>query len=377
MDLALAVDVGGTKMLAALIDRSGKVRARCKCATPRGGTKEKTVRAVSDLMREAVSQAPRQARVLGAGVAFPGVVDPVTGRILVTPNMNLTGVRVGPELAARMKMPVIIGNDANLGTLGVYWREAAVNTANLVGLFIGTGIGGGIVINGRLLRGGREMAGELGHMAFEPDGPRCGCGNRGCLEALASRSAVERTIREAVARGKKTLLTGLLDGDLRVIKSGKIALALKKRDALTVRVMRQASEHIGRACLTLLHLLDPDRIMLAGGLVEACGAFMLPVIRRTVAGDRLVRNHPEKRILISRLGDDAVISGAAFLVFERADAESPGHSDAPLPILHEGKLDIGGRTYMADILFRCRSRGARPAADGGKGGKKSRTGGKR
>ena len=221
------------------------------------------------------------------GVAVPGVVDPETARVVVTPNMNLTGVALGSYLEARFKVPVVLGNDCNLGALGEAWLGSSRQASSAIAILVGTGIGSGIVRKGKLWRGARESAGEIGHIVMQIGGPKCGCGNQGCLEALASRTAIERDLRQAVAAGRKTALSSLLQGDLSLIRSSTLRKALESEDELVTEVMRRASEVLGYACLTVRHLLDPEVIVLGGGVVEACSQFMLPIVEHIVGCDQL------------------------------------------------------------------------------------------
>jgi len=228
----MGVDVGGTKVLAALVKPEGVVAARKRKPTPRGVTPQECVMFIMQVLEDLLDSQGIAARELKAiGLAVPGVVDPDAGTVVVTPNMNLSGLEVVKVMEDRFRVPVALGNDVNMGTLGEKWLGAARDANSAVGIFVGTGIGGGIVINGELVRGGREAAGEIGHILMEVGGPLCGCGNRGCLEAFASRSAIERQLREAVASGQRTILTKIAGKDLKVIKSSVLVARRRARPA--------------------------------------------------------------------------------------------------------------------------------------------------
>ncbi len=201
--LYLGVDVGGTKVQASLVRESGEIIGRERCATPRKRGPERVVAAIEKAMDDIVAKNGLSPSDLTAiGLAVPGVVDPDRGMVVVAPNMPLTGVALGTLLEARFKAPIIIGNDGNFGALGETWLGSARKARSAMYICVGTGIGSGLVLRGKLWRGDREAAGEIGHMIMQVDGPKCGCGNRGCFEALASRTAIERDIREAVAAGR-------------------------------------------------------------------------------------------------------------------------------------------------------------------------------
>jgi len=327
----VGVDVGGTKIMAALVRKSGKIVARNRRSTPRGRSPEAVVLAILDAVGGLLKEAGvrrRQIRAIGIGV--PGVVDVEAGRVVVTPNMNLTGVDLGSYVQERFRVPVALGNDVNLGTLGEKWMGAARYARSAVGIFVGTGIGAGIIIGGKLYRGSREAAGEIGHIVMQVGGPVCGCGNRGCLEALASRTAIERDIRDAVAAGKKTCLTKFAGSRLKVIRSRVLRRALDENDALAKRIVHKAAETIGYACLTVRHLLDPEVIVLGGGVIEACSDYILPTVEQIVRSDALPGARPGGRVVRSVLGDDAVALGAAALALELAGL-TPGNKAEDLP----------------------------------------------
>jgi len=358
--LFVGVDVGGTKIMAALAKPSGDILVRKRASTPRGSASgEDIVQAVIELINYTLAEKKVGRKELaGIGIGIPGVVDADEGYVVVTPNMPLTGLHVARLVGAHFKVPVALGNDVNLGTLGEKWLGAARHAASVVGIFVGTGIGSGIIIDNQLLRGSREAAGEVGHIVMQIGGPLCACGNRGCLEALASRSAIERDIREAVAAGKKTLLTKIVGGDLAVIRSRMLKQALQQGDALVRKVVRKAAEVIGYACLTVRHLIDPDVIVLGGGVVEACGEFFLPVVQEILAGDALAGARPSRGVVQSELGDDAVVLGAVALAQQAAGREVLADAAANLPEYPHiedtafGKVTIDGQVYKTDVLIR-------------------------
>jgi glucokinase len=335
----VGVDVGGTKIVAALTKPSGKILARNRIATPRESGTEGVVQAIIEVIETLLSDNKvKRKRVRGIGLGVPGVVDPDEGRVVVTPNMNLSDVALGSRLEDRFRVPVSLGNDVNLGTLGEKWLGTARFARSAVGIFVGTGIGGGVIVDGKLLRGSREAAAEIGHLVMQVGGPVCGCGNRGCLEALASRTAIERDIRAAVASGKKTILTGLVGKELKVIRSRMLLRAVEDRDPLVLKVLRNAAETLGHACLSVRHLLDPEVIILGGGVLEACGDYMMPFIQEIVAADALPGARPGGRVVRSTLGDDAVALGAVALAQEAAG--------------QTGRIGVGDELLKSDFFVR-------------------------
>lgn len=304
-DLYIGIDIGGTKIAAALVDDKSHIHAREKIPSS-GKSGKKLIQDIHTIVKSFSKPA-------GIGIAVPGLVDAATQKILITPNLDLTGMDLVGELSRKVKVPVKIGNDVNLGVLGEQWCGAARRAQNVVGLFPGTGLGGGVVVNGQILTGSHGAAAELGHMIVDPGGNRCTCQNKGCLEAYVGRWAIQRDIRKAVKKGKQTVVTKLTDGDLSVIKSKVLAKALAKKDKVVVNIMRKASRMLGVGCVNVRHIFDPEVIILGGGLMEACGDFILPIVNKVVKDDPFFAHLPPCRVVPSQLQDDAVILGAVRL----------------------------------------------------------------
>ncbi len=356
--LYLGVDIGGTKVQGSLVGESGIILGKQRQSTPRTGGPEKVLLLVEDVIQQVLNEAKLQTTDLTAiGVAVPGVVEPKSGHVVVTPNMALTGVSIGAHLESRFHVPVAIGNDGNLGTYGEAWLGSAREARSAVGIWVGTGIGAGLVTKGRLWRGARESAGEIGHIIMQMGGPTCGCGNCGCLEALASRTAIERDIRAALAAGGTSKLTELSGGDLSVIRSGAIRKALKAEDALVAGILHRAAETLGYACLTVRHLVDPEVIVLGGGLIEACSEYMMPIVENIVGSDRLPGARDGGHVLLSALGDDAVVLGAVALARKRV-GRSPfkkryrvGPTYPEVGRFSFGEVVVGKKAYNQDIYI--------------------------
>jgi len=334
----IGIDVGGTKIQSSLVTEAGVVLASHRQDTPRKCSVDVTLQAIVDSAKTLLqTQGLNPNELAGIGIAIPGAVQHETGYIAGTPNMNLGGVDLGAYMKSQFEIPIAVGNDGNLGTLGECWLGSGRNAASCVGIFVGTGIGSGLVVNDTILCGAGQAAGEIGHIVVQvpcedwhqqirrkqkkfekiaapKNLPQCGCGNYGCLESLASRTAVERYIREALRDGEKSVIKELNGGSLDVIKSGSLAKALKANDPVVTAIMHYVSQVIGHACLTVRHLLDPEVIILGGGLIEACQKFMMPIIEGVVMNDRLMVVASQRRVLLSSLGDNAVALGAVALV---------------------------------------------------------------
>lgn len=350
----IGIDVGGTKIAAALVKGSGEILSREKLPTPPNSRASKVLSVISALITElSVKNGIQLKNISGIGIGIPGIVDATTGKIKITVNVGLSGLNITSELAKKYHCVVAAGNDVNLGILGEKWLGAARGASNVVGLFPGTGIGGGIIANNALVTGAFGAAAELGHMIMQINGPACSCGNRGCLEALAGRWALERDIRKAVSQGENTIITQLTKNNLRTIKSKIIREALKKKDPLTVRLVTQMSQILGQACVNLRHIFDPEIILFGGGLIEACGKFILPRVKKTMQKDPFFKRVSHCDIVSSALGDNAVILGAVALVKEKAGDNSGCRVKSPVLNLDGcNAVTVNGKIYEQDMYIR-------------------------
>ncbi len=310
----IGIDIGGTKISAAAISPTGRILGREKIATPPKAKPATILKLIIDLIDEIILENNLARKNLsGIGIGVPGIVNK-DNHILATPNIQLAGFHLCAKLKKKLRVKVVAGNDVNLGLLGEQWLGAGQKAKNIIGIFPGTGVGGAIIIDGKLLIGSQGAAAELGHMSMALDGPTCSCGNRGCLEAFAGRWAIERDLHAAIKAGRKSKIVEISGGHLATIKSKSLKTALKQKDPLTVEVMTKASRILGQACINVRHIFNPDLIILGGGIIEACGEFMLPIINKTFRSDPFFAKIDHCTIAPSQLGDDAVMLGAAALI---------------------------------------------------------------
>jgi glucokinase len=313
----LGVDLGGTKILTALVGEGGEVLARARAATPQDGPA-----AVMDAIAATVEDACRAGgvevrEVAAVGAGAPGPLDPVSGVVFQPP--NLAGWRDVPLrdlLVARFGLPSIVENDANAAALGEHWVGAGAGVDDLVYITVSTGIGGGLILRGRIYHGVSGTAGEVGHMVIDPSGPRCPCGRRGCLEALASGTAIGRAAREAVAAGRPTALAALAGGGL---TAAEVARAASEGDAVAREVYARAAAALGAGVTNLVNLLNPAMVVLGGGVMRA-GELLLGPVRRIVRQEAFDRPGAVVQIVPARLGDDAGAVGAAAVARARGGA---------------------------------------------------------
>jgi len=314
----LGVDLGGTKILSAVVTESGTIVARSKKKTRPEKPAEDILSRIAACCCEAVEAAGMTLTEIEAvGVGSPGPLDPDTGCVIETPNLNLTGAPIAPYLSKELNIPAFLDNDVNVGTLGEFVYGAGKGKSDIVGIFMGTGIGGGVIVNGQLLHGFSKNAGELGHMKLAAGGAVCGCGQRGCLEAYASKTAMIKRFQRAVKKKKPTILTKLIGDDWTKLTSKVFLQAIEAKDKLVVSTVDRAAKYTGVAVGSLLNILSPEMVIIGGGLVEALGEKVLDRIREFAKKNCFPIVYEGVEIVPAALGDDAGILGAAALAWSR------------------------------------------------------------
>jgi len=314
----IGVDLGGTNIEAAAV-QGGQILASKKVKTKaKKGAKGviKRVEKVSRTVMKRLDAQPDDFKALCIGA--PGAVVLETGVVSSAPNLDWEDVPLAAKLKDRLGIPVFVDNDVNIGVAGEHAYGAGSGVEDMVGIFVGTGIGGGVIINGNMYYGSRGAAGEIGHMVVVPNGRACGCGKRGCVEAYASKTAMLKVIQEQLAQGRKSVLAEMVDQSSLVLPSSQIAEALDAGDELMTEVLREAQFYLALLTANLVNILDPDVIVFGGGLVEQLGDPFLQPIRETAREYYLQQTDAEKiRILPSLLGDDAGTIGAAVVAQQR------------------------------------------------------------
>jgi len=361
----IGVDVGGTKILALVVTSEGEILSRFKQRVRKDGTP--LVDQICSAIEAAMAEAGPSMRVIdGIGMGVPAVVDSRNGLIIHAPNLEVDDQELAKRLSERYGVPTALGNDVNLGTFAECWLGAGRAADTVVGIFVGTGIGGGLVVDGRLRTGPEDMAGEVGHMPLMVDGPECGCGNLGCFEALAGRTALVQKLEQELQKGRTSCVMEFVEGDR--ITSGALAAALEAEDGLVIEMMRQEAHYLAQGALAIRHIVDPDVIIFGGGLMEACGHFLLPLIEAEVREDKLQSSRNALRVVLSELGDDAVALGAVALVQAEAAglsltefpaeqgipqvAEDETPSSSHVDSVDFGSVVVEGRQFPHDIYIR-------------------------
>lgn len=262
-----------------------------------------------------VKAAIKPNQVIAVAIGVPGSVNPVTGNIGLAPNLGLRDFNIRKALQRKIKYPVLIENDVNLAALGIKYFGVGKDGKNMLVVSVGTGIGGGVIINNRIYRGSNYVAGEIGHMPVLKNGPVCGCGRKGCFEAVASRTAIVKKIITDIKNGRRSVLKDFVRAGKK-IKSGTLKTAVEKKDKVVLKRLTEAGETIGVVLSGLANLMNFDMIVLAGGLIEALDKFMMPVIKKSFNDHVLKDSAKGLKILPSKLADDAAIFGGIALVEE-------------------------------------------------------------
>jgi glucokinase len=311
--MRIGFDLGGTKMLAAVIDDSGEVVARNKTRTE-GSDNETVYAKILETVDGVLKKADIRVKdVTAMGIAVPGPIDTERGWILQPPNIALRDFPLADRLKKDRNLRVFLENDVNAGLWGEFVSGAARGYRHVIGLFPGTGIGGGIILDGRLFRGKKGRAGELGHITVQTDGRRCGCGNHGCLETVASKTAIARDLALLAMNGQSPVLAEAGATDITLVKSGLIKKALDAGDPGVAEVVNQAAMFLGIGMAAMVNTFDPEMILLGGGLVEKLGRPYIEIAESTMR-KRAMKNLVEGVLVAqAQLGDDAVIVGAAAL----------------------------------------------------------------
>ena len=309
---ALALDLGGTHVRAAVVDERGHVLRAVRTRTHAEQGPDAVIERMLALARQILEQRSEDERILGVGVAAPGPVDVASGMVMHPPNLPGWGTVPLADLISRsLDVPVWLGNDANLAALGEHRFGAGRGVAHLIYITVSTGIGGGIIVDNRLLVGAHGLAAEVGHMPLVPEGPLCGCGHRGHLEAIASGPSIAREAQAAVARGWKTSLAKV-DHPLR---AEDVVAAARDGDQVAREILARAGEFLGRGMALLAHLFDPQRFVIGGGVSNA-GDLLLEPARAAARRHVLPAYRDTFDVVRAQLGDDAGLVGAAALVFD-------------------------------------------------------------
>jgi glucokinase len=315
----LGFDLGGTKMMATIFDKDFNIVAYRRKKTKDAKGPRAVLLRIVETIEEALQAAHLSHKQLGAiGIGCPGWLDLDRGIVLQAPNLGLRNMPLKKELTKDFGCPVVVANDVDAGTYGEYRFGAGKGMRCLLGVFPGTGIGGGLVYEGKLFRGRTGSCMEIGHIHMQPKGRMCGCGRRGCLETVASRLAIASEAGAAAYRGEAPHLLELAGTDVAAIRSGALASAIKAGDHAVEEIVQRAAKDLGIAIGSVVNLLAPDMVVLGGGLVDAMPSLYVQQVRAWIKKQAMRPFTKSLKVVVAKLGDDAVVMGAAALAAEQA-----------------------------------------------------------
>ncbi len=311
METAYAgIDLGGTKMLAVIVDENGAVLASEEQPTRAEEGAERVVARMAEMVRRLADASGRQVKTLG--VATAGTLDPADGTVLMAVNLGWTNVPLGRTLARELGMKATVENDANAAAYGEWKAGAGRGTRHCVFVTVSTGVGGGIISDGRLVRGLSASAGEIGHITIDWNGPQCGCGNVGCLELYASGTAIGKAGAAAAAANPAAgrAILEQAGGDVSRVTSREVAAAAAGGDALAAQVLRDAGRALGVGLASIIHMTNPELIILGGG-ASKIGAPLLGPMEEAMRRHTIPSVGDKVRIVPPELGVPAGAIGAA------------------------------------------------------------------
>jgi len=313
MRYRLGIDIGATKTKILLLNAQGKILEKRQILTQSFGAVEPIIeRASKEIERILNKRKIKKSQLPLVGVGLAGQLDPKTGYVDNSPNLKWFGLQFGKKFEKRLGIKIRLANDVNAAAWGEFLYGAGRGCQDLVAVFVGSGIGGGIVANGKLVEGASGTAGEVGHLIFRENGLLCDCGHRGCHEAYAGGVPMENRMRKAVRQGKSPLVEKMVGGELSKINTRTIYLASQKGDRTAERIWKDAVMSLGVLCANLVSLLNPEVLVLGGGVIKG-NPELVRIIRDFINQRAVVLSAQKVAVVKSQLMGDAVALGAAGL----------------------------------------------------------------
>ncbi len=313
----VCLDIGGTKVLGAIFNGKKEIVYRLKKKTKSAGDSSQNI---EDLIISVVDEMLADSKIdagklVAVAAGAPGVINQDNGTVLFSPNLPWRNYNIRKPIEDRFGVPFYIGNDVNVGVLGEYKYGAGKGYKNIAGLFVGTGMGGGLILDGRLYTGHQFKGAELGHMILNEEGPRCNCGQRGCLEAFSSKQGISDYIRQQVMRGRNTMMEDAVKNG--ILKSKYLKSALDAGDKVAIEAVDRACHYLAIATGNLINIFSPEVVIYGGGVIEACGDVFLPKITAQVDKYCMPSIRDTVEIKNAALGDDSILYGALSMILDK------------------------------------------------------------
>lgn len=314
----ITIDLGGTKILSALLNNKNEIVGKIKQPTDSTRGPEFIVECIAESINNLFQKFDvNEKDIIAISMGVPGTVNPISGLLSDAPNLGIKNFNIKGELQKSFNIPVLLENDVNLAALGINKYEFNGKVNNMLVVFVGTGIGGGLLLNGKIFRGSNFFAGEIGHMIVNSEGALSSSKKGKAFEALASRTAIVNNINEKLAKGKESNILEFIKGGK--IKSSALARSVEAGDKLVIKEVKKATKIIGSLLGSITTLLNLDTIVLGGGVVEAMGEFILTEVETSFHKAVLPEAGKYAKIVITNLGDDAPLYGGIALAEEFLD----------------------------------------------------------
>lgn len=307
-EYVIGIDLGGTNIKGALLDFQGKIIEKYEIATLANGGPEVVAGRIAQVAKILINNL--KGKIVGMGIGVPGQPDQSNGSVIFAPNLRWQHVPLIPMLKLSLDFPMFLENDGNAAALGERWCGGGRGAANMVAVTIGTGIGCGIIINGRLYRGSTGSAGEISHTVVLPDGPVCNCGKRGCLETLTAAPAMVRQARLAIEQGRATALAAVEN-----LAAKDIFIAAANNDPVAQEIIQEMTHFLGLGLANLINTLNPELIVIGGGVARA-GELLFNPLREKALAYSLEAAAQAVKIVPAQLGNDAGSIGAGAVVLQ-------------------------------------------------------------
>jgi glucokinase len=311
----VGIDLGGTKIGAGALPADGSREIAMRSSPTHSelgenAVADRIIQMVEDVISVTMAETGATRKdFLGIGIGAPGPLDRERGIVIIAPNLGWRNFPLRDRISSAVGLPATLDNDANCATVGEWWLGAAKGGRNVIGLTIGTGIGGGLILDGQLYHGASDVAGEIGHATIDSTGRRCKCGNYGCLEAYASGPAIAERAREALAADEGSLISKLVQGQHAQITAQTVYDAAKQNDPIALEVVRDTARFLGTGVANLLNIFNPDVVVIAGGVTAAGDALFEPL--RTEVRRRAFKPAVDAcRIVAGTLSGSAGVVGA-------------------------------------------------------------------
>ncbi len=310
----ICLDIGGTKILGAIFNEKKEIIYRLKKKTKESGDSTDNVeQVIISVVSEMISESgikKNEIKAIAAGA--PGVIDQEDGIVLFSPNLPWKDYDIRTPIEKKFGVPFHIGNDVNVGVLGEYKYGAAKGYKNVVGFFVGTGMGGGLILDGKLFTGNKFKAAEYGHMILDPEGPLCSCGQRGCLEAFSAKKGMSSYVAQQASRGRKSILADNIQNG--VFKSKILKKALAEGDAVAIEAVDRSCHYLAIATGNMINTFSPDIVVYGGGVIEAVGDIFLKKILAEVDRYCMPSIRTTVELKTAALGDDSILYGALSMI---------------------------------------------------------------